>query len=787
MVYPLSIPIMSVQQELLTGTLLQGKQHTYRIVKVLGQGSFGITYLATIQCNDTTRQVAVKEFYMRDINKREGDSVSGGSQSALFERYKRKFLKESINIGRLNHSNIVKVLESFECNNTAYYTMEYCEGGNLNDYINTLPEGKLSEECAINYFLQLASAVEYMHHHKMLHLDIKPANVMLRNNSEAVLIDFGLSKQYDENGHPESTTTIGGGTPGYAPIEQIDYQEGDGFPVTMDVYALGATLYKMLSGERPPKASDLHNGTFPSHVLRNKGVSEKYIQAIKVAMESRLSQRFPTVAAFVAVIKGEAQCSDYFPQDATLPDDSTAAGKEPVAHDGKGHDGGTHTRKSHRKWLLAVVAMALLVVGVIGFFVRNNNTSHPLEEAAPQEIGNHTYVDLGLPSGILWATCNVGATQPEESGNHYAWGETITKIDYDETEWSVDTSAMCNISGNEKYDAARAYWGYTWRMPTRAEWRELMHYCKWERIVVNGVYGMKAIGPNGNSIFLPATGAKIGSEHINKDSLGAYWSATSGNEENSLLISPYIDCYLFTPEKSYTFMAKYSCGYAIRPVSDKIAPDAPQGNPPRLDENSQSHETTTGTQAITSDSIGYENGYMWIDMGLPSGTKWASHNMGAKSSSGHGYYYEWGETWVGKHDDDSCATYNIEMNDISGNAQYDAARAQWGGCWRMPTIAQWEELADECIWIWEKINNVAGYKVISRVNNNEIFIPAAGEYYYGQKFDVGTGGVYWSSTPGDGLYYNEYAQCFIFDKRTRDVVNEFRFSGIPIRPVCSPL
>lgn len=295
----------STNNALKPGTVLQGKAYTYILQKVLGQGSFGITYLATTRVKvsgalgeiESTIQVAIKEFFMRDINGRSEDTVTTGSQGGLYANYKKKFAREAENLSKLHHPHIVKVLEYFEANNTVYYTMEYMEGGSLDDRIqqqNGLPEAE-----AVAYAKQIGEALSYMHAHKMLHLDLKPGNVMLRKDGEAVLIDFGLSKQYDENGEPESSTTVGNGTPGYAPTEQADYQEGKDFPVTMDVYALGATMFKMLTGVRPPKASVVLNDGFPAYVLQQRGVSDSLISCIAHAMASLKKDRLPHVEAFL--------------------------------------------------------------------------------------------------------------------------------------------------------------------------------------------------------------------------------------------------------------------------------------------------------------------------------------------------------------------------------------------------------------------------------------------------------------------------------------------------------
>ncbi len=286
------------------GFVLKGKTYTYYIEEVLGQGSFGITYLASTRVKvegalgslETTIKVAVKEFFMQDVNGREDSMVTSGSQSGLYENYRRKFANEARNLSQLSHPNIIKVLEAFEANNTVYYAMEYCEGGSLNEIIES--QNGLAESKALAYMEQIASALSFMHSKNTIHLDLKPANIMLSKRGDAILIDFGLSKHYDANGEPESSTTIGGGTPGYSPIEQANYSKGDKLEATLDIYALGATLYKMLTGERPPVASDIFNEGFDASPLHAKGVSSHTIACIEKAMASAKKQRYQTVAEF---------------------------------------------------------------------------------------------------------------------------------------------------------------------------------------------------------------------------------------------------------------------------------------------------------------------------------------------------------------------------------------------------------------------------------------------------------------------------------------------------------
>lgn len=310
----ISIVATGMSTELREGTTLQNGKYT--IVRSLGQGSFGITYLATTKFTmkgqlgqmDTIVNVAIKEFFMSEMNSRANDGSSlGGSSGSLFHNYQQKFRKEAENLSRLDHPNIVKVLEVFDENNTTYYVMQYIDGESLDSYI--LRQSGLTEQKALSIIKEVGNAVQYMHSNKMLHLDLKPKNVMLDKDGKNYLIDFGLSKQYTDNGEPESSTKVGAGTPGYAPIEQANYREGKGFPVTMDVYALGGTLFKMLTGKRPPEASEILNDGFPFYELQEHDVNDALSASVAKAMAPIKKDRFQSVIDFLNAIDNEEEAT----------------------------------------------------------------------------------------------------------------------------------------------------------------------------------------------------------------------------------------------------------------------------------------------------------------------------------------------------------------------------------------------------------------------------------------------------------------------------------------------
>ena len=180
------------------------------------------------------------------------------------------------------------------------------------------------------------------------------------------------------------------------------------------------------------------------------------------------------------------------------------------------------------------------------------------------KINGHEYVDLGLPSGLKWATCNVGASKPEYYGDYFAWGETSPKAEYTIENSITYDEQMIDISGNAQYDAATANWGGSWRMPTIDEMQELLDYCEFEWTQVNEVYGSKVIGLNGSCIFLPAAGYRYGSSLGDASSNGGYWSSTPNynvNDYNACLLGFY-DGY------EYVDIYYRSYGHTVRPVSE---------------------------------------------------------------------------------------------------------------------------------------------------------------------------------------------------------------------------
>jgi|GEM_PF-926815 len=281
-------------QQLKSGSLLQGGK--YRIEKVLGQGGFGITYLATQELLD--RKVCIKEFFFKEYCERDETTshVTLGTQAnrELVERFMNKFIKEARTISTLNHPHIIRIYDIFKENNTAYYVMEYIKGESLADLVKQ--RGALPENTAVEYIKQVASALQFVHQNSINHLDVKPANIMVRKeDNQAVLIDFGLSKQYDSFGDQTSTTPVGI-SHGYAPMEQYNIGGVCVFSPQTDIYSLGATLYKLVTCNTPPQAGMVLNDGLPE--LPNN-VSSQTKEVIKKSMQPKKVERYNSIEEFV--------------------------------------------------------------------------------------------------------------------------------------------------------------------------------------------------------------------------------------------------------------------------------------------------------------------------------------------------------------------------------------------------------------------------------------------------------------------------------------------------------
>ena len=373
-------------------------------------------------------------------------------------------------------------------------------------------------------------------------------------------------------------------------------------------------------------------------------------------------------------------------------------------------------------------------------------------------------VDLGL--SVKWASWNVGADKPEGLGNLYAWGELSPKTDYSTSTYKFYNSSYTKYGSiDNKYhldaedDVAKQKWGGNWRMPTFEELKELKEKCTFTETTLNGVPVTKVVGPNGNYIYLPYPGNFTGTSRYFENSVGSYWS--SNLESDSY--AKDIDFTSGIP--SLNGDSRYH-GQAIRPVyEDNVEP--------------------------------FDKVPDVVDLGLSSGTLWATCNIGASSPEEYGDYFAWGETTPkSKYDwnsykfgnGSSFSKYNSADESTELELEDDAAYVILGKDWRMPTHIEELELVNECSWESVNINGISGY-IITGPNGNSIFMPRGG-LYDGTDYDcdgtklssVNYGGWYWSSTLN--AKGSAYAQglCF-FPSLLSNVCDHERCDGHNIRPV----
>lgn len=316
------------------GTVLRSPTRDYVVVKVLGQGGFGITYLveSDVKVGSIVMQIplAVKEHFIASICGRDADSQLMDFSDPVADtvlKSKQAFTKEARRLKEIgiDHPNIVKIDEVFEANNTAYYVMEYLKGETLSDYVRS--RGPLDASEAEALLRPVAEAVAELHRQKLTHYDIKPQNIIIAANKggglRPVLIDFGLAKHYDNEGDATSTLGLAGFSKGFAPIEQ--YSGLTQFTPQADVYALGATLFYCLTGQRPADATEFSIEDELKKI--NSGIPKKMKEGLVHAMQMSKKQRTPDAGAFISEVFGKSSNKLELKND---DDDATVFDSRPV-------------------------------------------------------------------------------------------------------------------------------------------------------------------------------------------------------------------------------------------------------------------------------------------------------------------------------------------------------------------------------------------------------------------------------------------------------------------------
>lgn len=403
-------------QTLIPGTLLHNG--TFRIERVLGQGGFGITYLATDL--NLQRYVAIKEFFPKDFCDRDETTshVTLGNKNTVefVNRLKAKFLKEARNIAKFDHPNIIRIYAAFEEHNTAYYVMDFIEGDSLSVMIKR--DGPLSESKAKRYMKQVGEALAYVHSHKLNHLDVKPANIMVREKDDTpILIDFGLSKQYDEQ-TGENTSSLMGKTPGYAPPEQMGNKVHQFAPAT-DVYALGATFYKLLTGITPPDASDRIAGEELAPLPDT--ISETTKAVISNALILNKNSRLQTVEEFTRRLENGKDTAD--DDEHTVIDIENPEESPTPVDDNKKTNNKANKANSIVNNTRIFVAIIIAVILGIGVWLLTSKQPHTLStEFSPKALSAAEAIATHNVADIRYYAQQGNAEAAARLGDIYRWG-----------------------------------------------------------------------------------------------------------------------------------------------------------------------------------------------------------------------------------------------------------------------------------------------------------------------------------------------------------------------------
>lgn len=447
------------------GYLLQkGK---YKLKQVIGQGGFGITYKGiwytevkgSLGAMRTEVPVCIKEYFFKDYCARDAYSfrvkVHSDTGKLLFDKFKEKLIKEAKILSEVHHPYIVNVLEVFEENNTAYIVMEYIAGSSLKDRL--AKEGILPEAEVLRYIHQIGEALQFVHQKNILHLDIKPSNILIDKDNNARLIDFGVSKRYDV-GEQETSTTMLTLSKGFASIEQYDNEGIQSFSPCPDIYSLGATMYNLLTGKIPTES--ILRATRPLVRPRelNPAISEKTEQVILKAMEIIPSNRYQSVeemmnalggsdykkttaSAHPAMSAGETEEETTLLYTTTAPEDDQ---EETVLNSSEDRVAGqVREKKSSHKMVAVTTSVLMLVAGSAAGLYYYEGKKNPPEQIVDQpvkeeETDSLVAEDAPVEEAVEKPAADPRTTYPEKKAETSVVKEQKTEATVRKTESQVN-------------------------------------------------------------------------------------------------------------------------------------------------------------------------------------------------------------------------------------------------------------------------------------------------------------------------------------------------------------
>ena len=498
---------------------MEGKERVYTIEEVLGAGGFGITYKvsATVEVGniEIDSTFAVKEHFLSEACERDVATSRVKCSAPVRDRVANSltdFVAEARRLQSIKHPNIVKVSEVFEANDTAYYVMEYIKGSSLRRYIDK--NGVLSESQALTVITPILNAINYLHQNRMTHLDIKPDNIMLKPGRDGeltpVLIDFGLSKHYDESGKATSTIRTLGCSDGYAPPEQ--YAGILTFTPQADVYALGATMFFLMTGIQPEKSTEIDDDyvakSMPTTI--SEGTRDAIIHAMNPLRKSR-TQSVADYARELGIALDDVTPSSVSSEILTQQIGKPNPGKKDNSTEIVAPN---NPKPTSSKWLMPMlIALGVLAVGVIVWLAVGMFNGSDIDSSS--SVVDTSAVPSVEPAAVeIVEEIQIPQNQTDEASesNH---PEAI-----DNTQSTTTT-----VSGNYSSHASSSQ---------RAVIDELLGNMVW---VAGGTYTMGATSEQGSDAYSdekPAHAETVGGFYLCKyEVTQKLWSAVMGSNPSS--------------------------------------------------------------------------------------------------------------------------------------------------------------------------------------------------------------------------------------------------------------
>lgn len=351
------------QHSLKNGTIL----NHYKIIRVLGAGGFGITYIA--EDISLGMEVVIKEYFPNEFAIRNRDStiIAKTASGRDFNKGKERFKEEAQVLAKFNHPSIVKILGYFEANNTAYFVMEYEDGIDLAHYLKQ-ENRALTQEEILSIMMPILEGLKEVHKHNYLHRDIKPGNILLRKNKAPILIDFGATKLALGEASKSITSML---TEGYAPLEQYSTNIKQQGPFT-DLYAIGAVMYKMITSEVLPSAQTrsydlLQDGDDPFKPLSTMKLSSTkydtyFLAAIDRVLSIQAKNRTQTVSEFQSDIVGK------------------------LNHKNNDEQGLSNTSNKIGKYIPITIVTLLFIVGGYFYILQNTDITQEIVSETMTEV-----------------------------------------------------------------------------------------------------------------------------------------------------------------------------------------------------------------------------------------------------------------------------------------------------------------------------------------------------------------------------------------------------------------